>query len=83
MDKQSRFLHSQNAAFTILIAGILFGFGSMIRFFKSVLGFDTKPKAQRQKESDQISRNKQDLSNRKPKIFSKDEGEYTEFEEVE
>ncbi|MBR1940713.1 MAG: DUF4834 family protein [Bacteroidaceae bacterium] len=55
----------------------------MIRFFKSVLGFDTKPKAQRQKESDQISRNKQDLTNRKPKIFSKDEGEYTEFEEVE
>lgn len=66
---------------TILIAGILFGFGSMIRFFKSIFGFDTKPK-QRQRENEQISRNKEDLSSKRPKIFSKDEGEYTDFEEV-
>ena len=66
---------------TILIAGILFGFGSMIRFFKSIFGFETKSN-QRPKEKDQISHNKQDLSNKKPKIFSKDEGEYTDYEEV-
>mgnify|MGYP002621138626 FL=1 len=66
---------------TILIAGILFGFGSMIRFFKSILGFDTKPQ-QRKKENEQLSRNKEDLSSKRPKIFSKDEGEYTDYEEV-
>ena len=69
---------------TMLIAGILFGFGSMIRFFKAVLGLDT-PKSSsssRPSNKEQISRNKQDLSPKKPKIFSKDEGEYTDYEEV-
>jgi len=67
---------------TILIAGILFGFGSMIRFFKSIFGFETKSRPQQKSGSEQISRNKQDLSNKKPKVFSKEEGEYTDFEEV-
>lgn len=69
---------------TILIAGILFGFGSMYRFFKAIFGFgSSSSSAQRPKGSDQITKNKEDLSHKKPKVFKEGEGEYAEFEEVE
>ena len=68
---------------TILIAGILFGFGSMIRFFEAIFGFGSSASsAQRPKGSDQITKNKEDLSHKKPKVFKDGEGEYAEFEEV-
>jgi hypothetical protein len=68
----------------ILIAGILFGFGSMIRFFKAIFGFGSNPShTQGPKVNDRITRNKEDLSHKKPKIFKDGEGEYAEFEEVE
>ena len=69
---------------TILIAGILFGFGSMIRFFKAIFGFGSSAShTQGPKVNDRITRNKEDLSHKKPKVFKEGEGEYAEFEEVE
>ena len=69
---------------TILIAGILFGFGSMIRFFKAIFGFGSNTShTQGPKVNDRITRNKEDLSHKKPKVFKEGEGEYAEFEEVE
>ena len=68
---------------TILIAGILFGFGSMYRFFKAIFGFgSSSEKPQRPSDREQISQNKQDLTPKRKKVFKDDEGEYTDYEEV-
>jgi len=69
----------------VIILVLLFifgGFKPLIRFVKNAFGFKDEPK-KRDKERERLTRSKQDLSQKKKKYFNEDDGEYTEYEEVE
>jgi hypothetical protein len=66
----------------IFFLGFLFGFSVLRTFFRAIFGSAPKPRSTSSNQQKKKQTNKQQNTSNVKKIFTREEGEYVDFEEI-